>query len=48
MRVFVSSTVFDLLDVRAEVAELLRDLGIAPVMSDEKLSDFAVNQIWNG
>lgn len=44
MRVFVSSTVYDLLDVRAEVAELLRELGIAPVMSDDKLSDFDVKQ----
>src|SRR6185295_4624365 len=44
MRVFVSSTVFDLIDVRAEVAELLRSLDIAPVMSDDKLSDFAVKQ----
>ena len=44
MRIFVSSTVFDLLDVRAEIAELLRELGIAPVMSDDKLSDFDVKQ----
>lgn len=44
MRVFVSSTVFDLLDVRAEIGELIRDLGIAPVMSDDKLSDFEIKQ----
>lgn len=42
MRVFVSSTIYDLLDVRNEIAELLRDLGIAAVLSDDKLSDFSV------
>ena len=40
MKIFVSSTVYDLLDVRAELIELLRSLKVAPVMSDEKLSDF--------
>ncbi|QDU15832.1 hypothetical protein CA11_36600 [Gimesia maris] len=40
MRVFVSSTVYDLIDVRAELEQLLRELGISPVMSDEKLSEF--------
>lgn len=44
MRVFVSSTVYDLVDVRTEIAELLRSMGIAPVLSDDKLSDFAVRQ----
>jgi hypothetical protein len=42
MKVFVSSTVFDLIDVRAEVADLLRFCDIAPVLSDDKLSDFAI------
>lgn len=42
MRVFLSSTVFDLIDVRNEIAELLRSLGITPVLSDDKLSDFAI------
>lgn len=42
MRVFVSSTVYDLVDIRAEVAEELRALGISPVMSDDKLSDFDI------
>jgi len=42
MRVFVSSTVYDLLDIRAELDQLLRELGISPVMSDEKLSDFNI------
>lgn len=43
MRVFVSSTVFDLLDVRAELGRQLRDLGIDAVLSDDKLSDFRVS-----
>lgn len=42
MRVFISSTVYDLIDVRAELAEQLRTLGITPVLSDDKLSDFHV------
>ncbi|MES2789831.1 MAG: DUF4062 domain-containing protein [Planctomycetota bacterium] len=40
MKVFVSSTVYDLLDIRAEVCALLTSMGIAPVLSDDKLSDF--------
>lgn len=43
MRVFLSSTVFDLIDVRAEVASQLRSLGAVPVLSDDKLSDFQVH-----
>lgn len=42
MKVFVSSTCYDLIDMRAEVAEFLRSCGIFPVLSDDKLSDFAV------
>ena len=42
MKVFLSSTVFDLLDVRAELAEFLRSLGATPLLSDEKLSGFKV------
>jgi hypothetical protein len=42
MRVFISSTCFDLIDIRAEFAEQLRILGITPVLSDDKLSDFRV------
>ena len=42
MKVFVSSTCYDLVDVRAEVCEHLRSLGIKPVLSDDKLSDFQV------
>ncbi len=39
MKVFVSSTVYDLLDIRAEIAELLRSLDISPVLSDDPISD---------
>jgi len=42
VRVFISSTVYDLIDVRAELTECLREMGIAPVLSDDKLSDFRV------
>lgn len=42
MRVFISSTVFDLIDIRAELAEQLRTIGITPILSDDKLSDFCV------
>ncbi|MCY2965501.1 MAG: DUF4062 domain-containing protein [Planctomycetota bacterium] len=40
MRVFVSSTVYDLLDIRAEVSETLESLGVSAVLSEDKLSDF--------
>lgn len=40
MKVFVSSTVFDLVDIRSELRELLIEIGIEPVMSDEKSSAF--------
>jgi hypothetical protein len=39
-RIFVSSTVYDLIDVRAEIEYLLRDLGFIPVMSDSKNDGF--------
>jgi hypothetical protein len=42
MRVFISSTAYDLLDVRAELASMLRSIGITPVLSDDKLSAFEV------
>lgn len=42
MRVFVSSTCYDLIDVRDELAEMLRALGVSPVLSDDKLSDFKI------
>jgi hypothetical protein len=40
VRVFVSSTCYDLLDLRAEVESHVRDLGLSPVMSDRPTSDF--------
>lgn len=43
MRVFVSSTVYDLVDVRSEIESLLRELKLSPVMSDEKLSEFLIS-----
>ncbi|MEZ5942098.1 MAG: DUF4062 domain-containing protein, partial [Planctomycetaceae bacterium] len=43
MRVFISSTCFDLIDVRAELAEQLRALDLTPVLSDDKNSDFRVH-----
>lgn len=39
-RVFVSSTCYDLLDVRREIEEELRRLGLEPVLSDGLSSDF--------
>jgi len=39
-RVFVSSTCYDLLDVRAEVEEHLRQMGLAPILSDSPTSEF--------
>lgn len=43
MQIFLSSTAFDLLDVRAEIAATLQSLGVKPVLSDDKLSDFRVH-----
>lgn len=43
MKVFVSSTVYDLLDIRSELAVYLRELGAVPVLSDDKLSGFEVS-----
>src|SRR5262245_46819488 len=40
MRVFVSSTCYDLIDLRAELHEDLQDLGIDSLFSDIKESDF--------
>lgn len=41
-RIFVSSTCYDLLDLRAEVEAHLRDLGLLPVMSDRPSSEFEI------
>lgn len=42
MKVFLSSTCYDLLDVRAEVVSHLSENGIRVMASDDKLSDFHV------
>lgn len=39
-KIFVSSTVYDLLDVRAEVEHLLRDMRLVPVLSGSSTSGF--------
>lgn len=39
-KVFVSSTVYDLLDARAEVEQLLRDMRLVPVLSGSATSGF--------
>ncbi len=40
--VFVSSTCYDLIDLRAELEDWIRDLGLIPVMSDRPTSEFEV------
>lgn len=42
MKIFVSSTAFDLIDIRAELEAHLRSLGLTPVMSDVRTADFDV------
>jgi hypothetical protein len=42
-RIFVSSTCYDLLDLRAEVEQHLREMGLAPMMSDRPTSEFEVS-----
>lgn len=42
MRVFLSSTVYDLIDVRAELYEMFKEMGMDPVMSDVPDSNFEV------
>ena len=41
-RVFISSTVFDLIDIRAELEDMIRELGLSPVLSDSNTADFFV------
>jgi hypothetical protein len=38
--VFISSTCYDLIDLRAELEAMLRDLGLHPVLSDRPTSEF--------
>jgi hypothetical protein len=40
MKVFIASTVFDLLDARHEIEDFLRSIDVVSVLSDVKLSDF--------
>jgi hypothetical protein len=47
MRVFVSSTCYDLIDLRAEVEAHLRDIGLRPILSDRPSSDFAEFAVQN-
>lgn len=46
-RIFVSSTVYDLLDVRAEVECWLRERGALPVLSGSVTADFSVERNCN-
>ncbi|MCF7964764.1 MAG: DUF4062 domain-containing protein [Methylobacter tundripaludum] len=39
-RVFVSSTVYDLIDIRSEIETLLREFSLTPVMSDSRDNGF--------
>ena len=41
-KIFISSTCFDLIDLRAELYTFLKEAGLSPVMSDEMISDFEV------
>src|SRR4051812_27093186 len=38
--IFISSTCYDLIDVRAELERELRDIGLNPLLSDRMTSDF--------
>lgn len=42
-KIFISSTVFDLIDVRAEIEDFIRDIGFTPVMSDSKNDGFVIS-----
>ena len=42
MKIFISSTIYDLLDVRAELYEMFKDMGISPVMSEIAESSFEI------
>lgn len=41
-KVFISSTIYDLIDVRCEVESEIREMGLIPIMSDSVLSEFAI------
>lgn len=40
MRIFISSTCYDLIDLRAELESFFRDAGITPLLSDSLSSEF--------
>ena len=42
MRVFISSTCYDLIDLRAELEVFFKEAGVTPIMSDSLTSDFQV------
>jgi len=41
-KVFLSSTVYDLIDLRAEASQHISDLGLSPSLSDSAVSEFSV------
>lgn len=41
-KVFISSTVYDLLDIRDELEQSIRDAGLVPLLSDSATSNFTV------
>jgi hypothetical protein len=43
MRVFISSTCYDLIDIRAELEDCFKTAGLQPVLSDSLDSDFQVS-----
>ena len=43
MKIFISSTVYELIDLRAEVYSYLKELGAEPVLSDIVESDFEID-----
>lgn len=46
-RIFISSTVYDLIDVRAELFQELKHFGFVPILSDQLLSGFDVRPDMN-
>lgn len=42
MKVFISSSIFDLIDIRAELYALFKEMGMAPVMSEALNTQFEV------
>ena len=43
MRIFISSTCYDLVDLRAELETFFKNAGMEPVLSDSLTSDFQVS-----